>query len=317
MSRYILRRLLLVIPTLLIVSFVVFALVRLIPGDAAAILAAGDEVPDQPLRMEQIRHELGLDQPLIVQYATWLGHLAQGDLGISIFSHRPVLSEIGQRLPVTAELALGAILVGVGVGIPWGVLAAVHRNHAGDYVPRVVSVMLLSMPNFWIGTLLIVLPATFFGYLPRIGYVSLTDNVAINFQQLLFPWLAMGSRLIGTTLRMTRSSVLEVLSEDYVRTAWSKGLGGRSVLFGHTLKNGMIPVITSIGGQIAFLLSGSVIIETVFGLPGVGKLTVDAIQARDYPQIEANVLFICFTVVLINLVIDLSYAFFDPRVKYS
>lgn len=318
MRDYIVRRLLLVVPTMLLVSLIIFGIMRIIPGDAALIMAvSGEDVQSDLEAYERLRHQLGLDKPLLVQYAAWLMQfLASGDLGTSYWSGRPVLGQIADRLPVTLELAIGSIIIGVALAIPWGVAAAVWRDRMGDYVPRVVAVLLVSMPNFWIGTMLVVFPAILFKYSPPLGYISPLENPAGNLQQFFFPWVALGSRLIGTSLRMTRSSMLEVLGQDYIRTAWSKGLSSRAVFFRHALKNAMIPVVTIIGGQIAFLLGGSVIVEAVFGLPGLGNLTLESIRQRDYPQIQANILFIAFIVLAANLLVDLSYAFFDPRIKY-
>lgn len=318
MRDYVTRRLLLVIPTLLVVSLIIFGIMRAVPGDAALIMAvSGEDVQSDLETYERLRRELGLDRPLLVQYADWVGgFLLRGDLGTSYWSKRPVLQQIAERLPVTLELTMGSIIIGVALAIPWGVVAAVWRDRMGDYVPRVVAVLLVSMPNFWIGTMLVVFPAVLLKYSPPLGYVSPMESPMGNLQQFFFPWLALGSRLIGTTLRMTRSSMLEVLGQDYIRTAWSKGLAARAVFFRHALKNAMIPVVTIIGGQVAFLLGGAVIVEAVFGLPGLGSLTIESIRQRDYPQIQANVLFIAFIVLATNLLVDLSYAFFDPRIKY-
>lgn len=318
MREYIVRRVLLGIPTLLIVSLIIFLIMRAIPGDAATIMAiSGEDVESNQEAYERLRSQLGLDKPIVVQYWDWLYQFVRhGDLGTSYWSKRPVLQQILDRLPVTLELAIGSILIGVTLAIPWGVAAAVWRDRMGDYVPRVLAVLLVSMPNFWIGTMLVVFPAILLKYSPPLGYISPTENLVSNVQQFAFAWIALGSRLIGTTLRMTRSSMLEVLSQDYIRTAWSKGLRARAVFFQHALKNAMIPVITIIGGQIAFLLGGSVIVEAVFGLPGLGNLTIESIRQRDYPQIQANVMFIATIVLVANLLVDLSYGFFDPRIKY-
>lgn len=318
MRDYITRRLLLVIPTLLMVSLIIFGIMRTIPGDAALIMAvSGEDVQSDLETYERLRRELGLDRPLFLQYADWVGNfLLRGDLGTSYWSKRPVLQQIAERLPVTLELAVGSIIIGVALAIPWGVVAAVWRDRMGDYIPRVVAVLLVSMPNFWIGTMLVVFPAILLKYSPPLGYTSPMENPMENLQQFFFPWVALGSRLIGITLRMTRSSMLEVLGQDYIRTAWSKGLAAHAVFFRHALKNAMIPVVTIIGGQVAFLLGGTVIVEAVFGLPGLGSLTIESIRQRDYPQIQANVLFIAFIVLATNLLVDLSYAFFDPRIKY-
>jgi peptide/nickel transport system permease protein len=292
---------------------------RMIPGDAALLMAVGGEGATGNLQVyETLKHQLGLDRPLYVQFVDWLWQFVRyGDLGTSYWTKDAVMSQILSRLPVTLELAIGATIIGVGIAIPWGVMAAIRQDRAGDYVPRVVSVILLSAPNFWIGTLLVVLPAIWFRYMPPLGYVSFFDNPLANMQQFVFPWLALGTRLIGTSLRMTRSTMLEVMHQDYIRTAWAKGLRERGVVYRHALNNAMIPVVTVIGGQIAFLLGGSVVIETVFGLPGLGSLTLQSIYQRDYPQIQGNVLFIALIVIGVNLIIDISYDWFDPRIRYK
>ncbi len=318
MKEYCFRRILYAIPTALLVAALIFVVMRLIPGDAALLMASGGEgLQSDPAVYEQLRHEMGLDRPIFIQFADWLWRFVRhGDLGTSYWTKEPVLDQILLRLPVTLELAIGAILIGVLIAIPWGVVAALRQDRPEDYLPRIFSVLLVSIPNFWLGTLLLVLPAIWFRYMPALGYVSFFDNPGANVQQFMFPWLALGTRLIGTTLRMTRSTMLEVLHQDYIRTAWAKGLRERVVVYRHALKNAMIPVVTIIGGQIAFLLGGSIIIESVFGLPGLGNLTIQAIYQRDYPQIQGNVLVIALFVIVMNLVTDLSYAWFDPRIKY-
>lgn len=319
MKEYVIRRLLYALPTAVLAAALIFLVMRLIPGDAALLMATGGEgIQNNPELYEQLRRDLGLDRPIVVQFFDWLWKFVRhGDLGTSYWTKEPVLEQIMQRLPITLELAVGSIIIGVAVAIPWGVVAALRQDRPEDYVPRIFSVALLSVPNFWVGTLLLVLPAIWFRYMPPLGYVSFTDNPGANLQQFIFPWLALGTRLIGTTLRMTRSTMLEVLHQDYIRTAWAKGLRERVVVYRHGLKNAMIPVITVIGGQIAFLLGGSIVIESVFGLPGLGNLTVQAIAQRDYPQIQGNVLFIALFVILVNLITDVSYAWFDPRIKYK
>jgi peptide/nickel transport system permease protein len=319
MRNYILRRLLYAVPTIILTAMLVFLIMRMIPGDAALLMAVGGEGATGNLQVyETLKHQLGLDRPLYVQFVDWLWQFVRyGDLGTSYWTKDAVMSQILSRLPVTLELAIGATIIGVGIAIPWGVMAAIRQDRAGDYVPRVVSVILLSAPNFWIGTLLVVLPAIWFRYMPPLGYVSFFDNPLANMQQFVFPWLALGTRLIGTSLRMTRSTMLEVMHQDYIRTAWAKGLRERGVVYRHALNNAMIPVVTVIGGQIAFLLGGSVVIETVFGLPGLGSLTLQSIYQRDYPQIQGNVLFIALIVIGVNLIIDISYAWFDPRIRYK
>lgn len=319
MGTYFLRRVLYAIPTAFLVALLIFLIMRMIPGDAALLMAVGGEGVTSNLELyESLKHDMGLDRPIYVQFADWVWKFVRyGDLGTSYWTKEPVTSQILNRLPVTLELSIGAILIGVTIAIPWGIIAATRQDRAADYVPRIFSVFLLSAPNFWIATLLVVLPAIWFRYMPPLGYVSFFDNPGANVQQFLFPWLAMGTRLVGTTLRMSRSTMLEVLHQDYIRTAWAKGLRESGVVYKHALKNSMIPVITIIGGQIAFLLGGTVVIEVVFGLPGLGSLTLQSIYQRDYPQIQGNVLFIALIVIAVNLLTDLSYAWFDPRIRYK
>jgi peptide/nickel transport system permease protein len=300
-----------------LVAVVVFITMRMLPGDAALIQVVQSQSQDQATFYQAVRHQMGLDRPIYVQFADWSWRLLRyGDLGKSYGAQDSVTHQILSHLPVTVELAAGSIVLGVALSIPWGVVAAIQHDRVGDYVPRVVSVLLLSVPNFWVATLLVVLPAIWFRYMPAPGYVSFFDHPFANLQQFFLPCLAVGSRLIGTTLRMTRSSMLEVLHQDYVRTAWAKGLREHTVVYRHALKNALIPVITLVGAQVAFLLGGAVIVESVFGLPGLGNLTLQAIYQRDYPQIQGNVLLIALAVVVVNLVTDLCYGWLDPRIQY-
>jgi peptide/nickel transport system permease protein len=318
MRVYLAQRITLTIPTVLLVATVTFVLMHVLPGDAALVKAASSGAPDQAALYKAYRHDMGIDRPGYVQFGEWMWRLVRfGDLGRSYGTQDSVTHQIITHLPVTLELALGSIVLGLAVAIPWGVIAATRRDRAGDYVPRIVSVLLLSVPNFWVATLFVIMPAIWFGYMPAPGYVSFFDHPGVNVQQFLLPCLALGSRLIGATLRMTRSSMLEVLQQDYVRTAWAKGLRTRTVLSRHALKNALIPVVSLVGGQIAFLLGGSVIVESVFGLPGLGNLTIQAIYQRDYPQIQANILLIALIVVAVNLLTDLSYGWLDPRIRYG
>ena len=318
MREYIIRRVLYSIPSIIIVATVVFMVLRLLPGDAALLMVlGGEDAQSDPELYESLRHQMGLDKPIVLQYAEWMWNAAHGDFGTSYWTHEPVFQKILDRLPVTMEIGIGAVFIGVVIAIPWGVIAAVRQDHLADYLPRFASVFLISIPNFWIATMLILLPALWFHYMPPLRYVSFFDNPGANLQMHIFPWVATGTRLIGTTLRMTRSSMLEVLTQDYIRTARAKGLREFAVLARHALKNAMIPVITIIGAQFTFIFGGSVIIETVFGLPGIGNLTIQAINQRDYPQIQGNVLFFSIIIIVLNLLTDLSYAIFDPRIRYE
>lgn len=318
-TKYLARRLLYAIPTALLATVIVFLVMRVLPGDAALLIAAGDPEERGNLKYyEELKARMGLDQPIYVQFGGWVwGFVRYGDLGTSFYTHRPVLEEIARRLPITIELSLGAMVIGALLAIPLGVLAATSQDRLGDYVPRIVSVLLLSTPNFWVATLLVLLPALWFNYLPSFTYKSFWDDPSHHLQVFMFPWLAVGTRLVGTTLRMTRSTMLEVLRQDYIRTANAKGLAQRIVVYRHALKNALIPVVTVIGGQAAGLLEGSVLVETVFNLEGLGYLTVQAIFQRDYPQVQACILVMALIVLLVNLVTDLLYAWLDPRIRYA
>jgi peptide/nickel transport system permease protein len=317
MTTYALQRLLLTVPTMLGLSIIIFILVRIIPGDAALLQATGDASGLDPAALEQLRRQMGLDKPWPLQYLDWLGGILRGDFGTSLWSKEPAFTELLRRVPVTLELALGSILVSTIFGLLIGIGAAVYRNHAFDYLGRLFGTFGLSVPNFWTGTLIIVLPAVWWGYIPPLGYVSPFEDLGTNLRQFVGPCLALGWALSASVMRMTRSQMLEVLRHDYVQTARAKGLQERLVVYRHALKNVLIPVISITGLQIGFLLGGTVVVESVFALPGIGTLTLQAISQRDYPTIQANVLFVALLFVLVNLVTDLAYGWLDPRVRQS
>ncbi len=321
MGRYIVRRLLLMIPTLFIVSLLVFFLMRIVPGDAVdaqlgqAAAAGGGVTPELEA---QIRAELGLDRPAHIQYFVWVGNALQGDLGNSLqFKNRTVWSELRVAIPVSLEIAIMALIISLMIAIPFGVLSAIYQDSWIDYLSRIISVGGLSIPDFVVATVIIVMPAIWWGWLPPLGYVSFFDDPGANLVQFILPSAAIGLRFSSTTLRMVRSSMLEVLRADYVRTARAKGLTSQVVIVRHALKNAMIAPITLIGTSIGFLIGGTFIVETIFALPGVGRLTLDSISNRDYNQLQGNVLFLSTVFVMVNLVTDLTYAWFDPRIRYS
>jgi peptide/nickel transport system permease protein len=316
MYKYVIRRLLLSIPVLLLSSLIVFGLMRVMPGDAlTALMAESGNVSAKDL--QKILMGLGLDLPYYEQYGLWLWQMVTFNPGYSIFTNEPIAVALKKAVPVTLELAALAIILGLTIAIPIGVLSATRQDTASDYVGRVVAVSGLSIPDFWLGTLVITFAAIWFHWIPPIGYVSLWDSPWRNLQQFLLPAAILGFRLSAATMRMTRSTVLEVLREDYVRTAWAKGLAGRIVVYKHALKNALIPVITIIGGQLGVLLAGTVVVETIFALPGMGRLTVEAILYRDYPIVQTNVMLVAATLVTLNLIVDLMYAWLDPRIRYS
>jgi peptide/nickel transport system permease protein len=267
--------------------------------------------------LQKLQKDLGLDLPYYKQYGIWLWQMVTFNPGYSIFTNEPITVALNKAVPVTLELAALAIILGLTIAIPVGVLSATRQDSASDYVGRVVAVSGLSIPDFWLGTLVITFAAIWFHWIPPIGYVSLWDSPWRNLQQFLLPAAILGFRLSAATMRMTRSTVLEVLREDYVRTAWAKGLAGKIVVYKHALKNALIPVVTIVGGQLGVLLAGTVVVETIFALPGMGRLTVEAILYRDYPIVQTNVMLVAATLVTLNLIVDLAYAWLDPRIRYS
>jgi peptide/nickel transport system permease protein len=316
MQKYVLRRLMLSVPVLLLSSIIVFGLMRVMPGDALVALM-GESGNVSPKELEKLRANLGLDRPYHEQYAIWLWQMVSLNPGDSIFTNEPIPVALKKAIPVTLELAALSIILGLAIAIPVGVLSATRQDTASDYAGRVVAVSGLSMPEFWLGTLVITFAAIWFGWIPPIGYVSLWESPGRNLQQFIVPAAILGFRLSAATMRMTRSTVLEVLREDYVRTAWAKGLAGRIVVYKHALKNALIPVVTIVGGQLGTLLAGTFVVETIFALPGMGRLTVEGILYRDYPIVQTNVMLVAATLVTLNLIVDLTYAWLDPRIRYS
>ncbi len=316
MTTYLIRRLLLMVPTLLGVSLIVFLFMRLIPGDIVLVLsgARGDVTPEQ---REMLQRNLGLDRPLVVQYVDWLGNAIRGDLGDSLKTSRAILPDIVSRLPVTVELAILSALVGILIGIPAGIIAALKRGTRTELAAQTAGLLGLSVPDFWLGTLFLLVASRYFGWYPGARYVSIFDDPGKNLSIFILPALAVGIGLSASLMRITRSSLLDVMGSNYIVTARAKGLKPNAVLFGHAFKNALVPIVTIIGLQFGYLLGGVVIVETVFNLPGVGRFTIDAIADRDYPVVQAAVLLITLIVLFVNLAIDLLYAYIDPRIKYS
>ena len=317
MRTYVAKRVLLIVPTLLGVAALVFFIMRVIPGDVTLLILGGDQAGRiDPSQIAAMKRQLGLDQPLLVQFGTWLWGVLRFDFGTSLWTGQPVIQELLIRLPLSLELALLASMVSVLIAIPLGMLAAVRQDSWVDYVVRVVSIGGLAIPSFWIGILCILRLVIYFGWGPPLVFTPPWVDPWANFQQMVWPVLTVGYRYAAVTTRMTRSTVLEVLREDYIRTAWAKGLRERSVVVRHALRNAMLPVITLIGTEFAFLIGGLVVTETVFTLNGVGRFVVDAVAHRDYPVVQALVFLIAFGFVIVNLVIDLTYAWLDPRIRY-
>jgi len=316
MRTYIAKRLLLIIPTLLGAATLVFLIMRVIPGDVALLILGGDQGQIDQKQLDAMRRQLGLDQPLLVQFGTWLWGVVRFDFGKSLWTGQPVTEELLIRLPLSLQLAFMATMVSVMISIPLGMLAAVRQDSWVDYLIRVISIGGLAIPGFWVGILCILFLVIFFGWGPPLEFTPLWVNPWANFQIMVWPVLTVGYRYAAVTTRMTRSTVLEVLREDYIRTAWAKGLQGRAVVIRHALKNSMLPVITLIGTEFAFLIGGLVVTETVFTLNGVGRFVVDAVAHRDYPVVQALIFLIAFSFVIVNLLVDLTYAWFDPRIRY-
>ncbi len=313
MRRYVLRRLLVAIPSLLIASLIVFSLPRLIPGDVVQLML---EEKAYAKDLDALRAKLGLDRPVYVQYFEWLGNVASGNLGESLWTRRPVIEELASRLPVSLELGGLALGFAVLMAVPVGILAAVRQDTAADYAARSLAILGLSVPGFWIATLVVLLPAIWWGWSPPIHFTEFSKDPWAHVSQFLLPAFILGLASAAAIMRLTRAMLLEVLRQDYVRTAWAKGLRELPVVLKHSLKNAMIPVITVLGIQVAQILGGTVIFELIFGLPGMGRFLFDAINQRDYPVIQGVNLLIVSVVVLINLVVDAAYAWLDPRIRY-
>ena len=316
MRTYIAKRLMLIVPTLLGAASLVFVIMRVIPGDVALLIIGGDAGNVDPKQLTAMRERLGLDQSLLVQFGTWLWGVVRFDFGTSLWTGQPVTEELLIRLPLSLELALLATMVSVVIAIPLGMLAAVRQDTWVDYVVRVVSIGGLAIPGFWVGILCILGLVIFFGWGPPLEFTPPWVDPWANFEMMVWPVVTVGYRYSAVTTRMTRSTVLEVLREDYIRTAWAKGLRERTVVIRHALKNAMLPVITLIGTEFAFLIGGLVVTETVFTLNGIGRFVVDAVAHRDYPVVQALVFLIAFGFVIVNLLVDLTYAWFDPRIRY-
>lgn len=320
MGRYITERLLLAVPTLIGVSLVIFIIMRLLPGDVARqILTGGGS--GQGVTQEQVdklRKELGLDAPIPVQYARWLSGIVRLDPGRSLQPSRDRIRDLLlDRLPVTAELGLGAVLLALIIAIPLGVLSAVYQNTWVDYLLRAISVAGLSVPVFWMGVLTIIILSRYFNYIPPVEWKNLWDDPSVNLQKMIFPILIIGYAYAAIVTRLTRSAMIDVLRDDYVRTARAKGLKGSAVVSRHALRNALLPVVTIAGLQLSTLLGGAVITESIFALPGLGLLILRSILQRDYPTVQAIVMLIAVVYVFVNLAVDLLYAWIDPRIRYA
>ena len=316
MTGYIVQRILLMFPTIILVVTLTFALMHIVPGDA--VLAQIEEGTNlRPEQLDLMRERLGLDKPLYVQYGEWLWGLLKFDAGVSLFTGRPVMAQLLRAIPISVELILFSQILSISIAIPVGVLSAIRQDTWLDYILRTTSIGMLAARSFWIATMVIIFGAYWFLWSPPIGYMPFWEDPVTNLKQLLIPSVIIGLNGSATKMRMTRSTVLEVLRQDYVRTARAKGLSETVVLVRHVLKNSLIPVITIWGASIAGLVNGSIIIENIFGLPGVGRSMITAINNSDMTQLQINVLFYGVAIMVINLIVDISYTWFDPRVRYS
>ena len=316
MASYIIKRLLDLLFVLFGVSLLVFLMLRFIPGDAVQIML-GANVDISAERVEALRRQLGLDLPIYQQYAGWLGGILRGDLGTSIWTGQPVSKEIFSRLPVTLEITLLALLFALLVSFPLGILAAQARGTWGDTFVRILSIIGLTLPSFWVGVLLLYFVSVRFPGFPAIGYVPFAEDPVGNLARLSLPVIAVSLPIIAGLSRLLRSSLLEVMNADYIRTARAKGIRRQTLLYKHALRNALIPVITIIGVQMGYLLSGVVVIEQVFAIPGLGRLIIGAVNERNYPLVQGTILVITLVFVLVNLLVDLAYAWIDPRVEYA
>ena len=319
MRAYLIRRLLLIIPTLLLVSILVFLTIRIIPGsvvDAMVAEGAGQGSLGHTVDQQYIRHALGLDEPIQVQYWKWLTKVVRGDLGNSLWTGRSITQEMLAKFPISFELGILAMIFGMVISLPIGLYSAIRQDSWGDYAGRTVAILMMSLPGFWIATIVIVFPSIWWGWTPSLKYIHFTQNPAGNLVQFIIPAAIMGASFAGGMMRMMRTLMLEVLRQDYIRTAWAKGLSERVVIMRHGLKNAMIPVITMVGMGLPGLLAGNVIFEQVFNLPGIGRYMLDAIGRRDYPIICATNFVIATAVLLCNVAVDVAYGWLDPRVQY-
>lgn len=313
-AAYIARRFLLTIPAMLAMSVIVFFIIRLVPGDPVLVILGLRSTPEN---VQALRRELRLDDPISVQYLHWLGNVVRGDLGVDYRTHEPIRDQLLSRLPVTLEMAFLAMLMSAAMGIPLGVLAAVRRRGLAEQGSTALGLVGISIPDFWLGVMLILLMALVLGWLPSSGYVPLRESVWGNLSHMVLPALTLAVNFAAVLTRTTRGAVLEVLNKPFVQTARAKGLGERAVVLGHVLKNATIPIITVVGLQLGYALGGAIIIEQIFSLPGVGRLTLNAVLERNYPVVQGAVLLVTFLFMLTNILTDSLYAVIDPRIRQS
>jgi peptide/nickel transport system permease protein len=316
---YIAKRCLLFIPTLLMATLLAFLLLRVIPGDPALVKLAGDTGDSSFTQAElhDLQAKLGTDKPLYVQYGKWVWGMLRLDFGQSMFFEEPVAQDLAAKFPITLELTVLSLLIAAIIAVPLGLLSAIKQDTPADYIARIISITGVALPNFWVGILIVYFLVLFFAWMPPLGYADLWDDPVTNLQQFIFPALALGFFEMAFTARVTRSSMLEVYREDYTRTARGKGLAERVVILRHALKNALLPVVTVSGYQFGRLLAGTVVIENIFMVPGMGKLLVDSVFHRDYTEVQAIVMVITVSVLILNLLLDVVYGWLNPRIRYS
>ncbi|HEV8441699.1 MAG TPA: ABC transporter permease [Methylomirabilota bacterium] len=312
MFESVVHRVFISIVTLFVISLIVFTGVRMIPGDPARVMGGTDA---DPAGLEEIRQKYGLHDPIPVQYLRWMGLALRGDLGESIRTREPVVRTVARKIPITMQLACFSLVIAIGIAIPAGVFSAVKRNTVWDLLANAVSLCGISIPSFWLGIMLILLLAVRLGWLPASGFVPFWEDPLGNLQRMVMPAFVLGIGLAAVLMRQTRNSMIEVMSADYIRTAYSKGLAGRAVIFRHAIRNGLIPVVTILGLQMGALMGGAVVTEQIFVVPGFGRLIVEAVFTRDYPLVQGVVLITASSYVLINLLVDLSYSLLNPRIR--
>jgi peptide/nickel transport system permease protein len=314
MTTYILKRIVSMVPVLLLVSIVIFSLIHLTPGDPVVTMLGEEATPEA---RDRLRAQLGLDQPLPVQYATWLVRVFSGDLGRSIRTNQPVAEAIGERLPVTIQLAFLALAIALLIALPAGIIAATRRGSFADIGSTVLCLLGVSMPNFLFAVFLVYVFSLQLRWLPPIGYTSPMTDLVANLKGMIMPAITLGAFAAAATARLTRSTLLEVLGQDYIRTGFAKGLDERAVIRRHAMKNALIPVVTVVGLQLGNLLGSAIVTETIFALPGVGRLVVDSIYQRDFPLVQGVTLYLAMIFLVVNLIVDMVYAYLDPRIRYS
>ncbi len=319
MQAYIAKRCLLFIPTLLLATLLAFLLLRVIPGDPALVKLAGEtgDASFTQAELHDLQAKLGTDRPLYVQYGKWVWGMLRLDFGQSMFFEEPVAEDLVAKFPITLELTVLAMVIATIIAVPLGLVSAIKQDTPADYIARIISITGVALPNFWVGILIVYFLVLFFAWMPPLGYANLWEDPATNLQQFIFPALALGFFEMAFTARVTRSSMLEVYREDYTRTARGKGLAERVVILRHALKNALLPVVTVTGFQFGRLLAGTVVIENIFMVPGMGKLLLDSVFHRDYTEVQAIVVLITVSVLILNLLLDLVYGWLNPRIRYS